>query len=72
VRITDEVRVPSPKKRTPFISAPSVTPVAGEDQLFAGGKIFGFVDAVLVFDAHAGEAFVLVRLYDQAAEHVSV
>ena len=25
---TDAVRMPSPKKRTPFISAPSVTPVA--------------------------------------------
>src|SRR5256885_15036844 len=30
VMTSDEVRVPSPKKRTPFISVPSVTPVAAK------------------------------------------
>src|SRR6202034_4565252 len=30
VRMTDDVRVPSPKKRTPFSRAPSVTPVAAK------------------------------------------
>src|SRR5262249_15860974 len=44
----------------------------GEDELFAGREIFGFVDAVLVFDAHALRALFLVWFHNQAPEHVAI
>src|SRR5580704_11986468 len=44
----------------------------GEDELLAGSEVFCFVNSVLIFDAHAGEALFLLRLYHQAAEHVAV
>ena len=38
--ITELVRLPSPKKRTPFISVPSVTPVAAKMMLLPGARSF--------------------------------
>ena len=38
--ITELVRVPSPKKRTPRISVPSVTPVAAKMMLLPGARSF--------------------------------
>src|SRR3954465_11508677 len=38
--ITELVRLPSPKKRTPFISVPSVTPVAAKMMFFPGARSF--------------------------------
>ena len=35
---SDAVRVPSRKKRTPFISAPSVTPVAAKMRCVPGAR----------------------------------
>ena len=36
--ITELVRVPSPKNRTPRISVPSVTPVAAKMTFFPGAR----------------------------------
>ena len=69
VIITDEVRVPSPKKRTPLSKAPSVTPHSREDQLLAGSKVFGFVNSILILDSHPREAFFLIRFHYQPAQH---
>src|SRR6185503_13525253 len=37
---SDTVRVPSPKKRTPFMSVPSVTPVAANTMFLPGARSF--------------------------------
>src|SRR6202008_2775781 len=37
-----------------------------------GGEVFGLIDAVLIFDAHAGQALLLFGLHDQTAEHIAV
>src|SRR3989442_1163955 len=45
----------------------------GENQLLAGSQVFGFVDFVLVLDAHTRDAFFQFRLVDdQPAEHVTI
>ena len=36
--ISELVRVPSPKNRTPFINVPSVTPVAAKMMLLPGAR----------------------------------
>ena len=49
--ISELVRTPSPKKRTPFISVPSVTPVGGEDDVDCpGARSFDAVDPLEVGD----------------------
>ena len=62
VMITEEVRVPSPKKRTPLSRAPSVTPVTAKIELLARSQVFCLVDSLHVFDAHPRQAFLLIRL----------
>ncbi len=72
VSTTDDVRVPSPKKRTPFSKDPSVTPVAAKMSCLPGRQIFGFVDLVLVLDAHAGDALFEFRLVNHQASQACI
>ena len=58
------VRVPSPKNRTPFISVPSVTPVAAKMMLLARREILRRVDALEVGDPHRPAALLVLRLGD--------
>ena len=71
--ITELVRMPSPKKRTPRISVPSVTPVAAKMMLVAGREILRAVDLLEVGDAHRAAAlFVLGLADDEAREDLAV
>ena len=56
--------MPSPKKRTPRISVPSVTPVAAKMMPVARCEILRRVDAPDVGDAHRAAALLVLRLVD--------
>src|SRR6266496_3795123 len=45
---------------------------SSEDQLLSWRQVFRLVDAALVFDAHARQAFFLVRFYHEASQHVPI
>ena len=71
--ITELVRMPSPKNRTPLISVPSVTPVAAKMMLLAGREILRRVDLPEVADPHRAAAFLVLRLVDhEARENLAV
>ena len=71
--ITELVRMPSPKKRTPRISVPSVTPVAAKMMLLARREILRPVDLLEVGDPHRAAALLVLRLADdQAREDLAV
>ena len=61
---SDVVRTPSPKKRTPFISVPSVTPVAAKTMLLPGREVLRPVDPLEVGDAHRAAALLVLRRAD--------
>ena len=62
--MTELVRMPSPKNRTPLISVPSVTPVAAKMMLLAGREILRAVDLLEVGDAHRAAALLVLGLAD--------
>ena len=71
--ITELVRMPSPKNRTPRISVPSVTPVAAKMISLAGREILRAVDLLEVGDAHRAAAlFVLGLADDEPREDLAV
>ena len=65
--ITELVRMPSPKKRTPRISVPSVTPVAAKMMLLPGREILRAIDLLEVGDAHRAAALLVLGLADDEA-----
>ena len=70
---TELVRMPSPKKRTPFSRSPSVTPVAAKISESDEARSRRGVDPLQIGDAHRLAAgFVLGRPHDQAREDLAV
>ena len=67
MRISECVRVPSPKKRTPRSRPPSVTPVQAKMIFLPGARSCGFVDALGILDAHLRDAFVVLGFGDDEA-----
>ena len=65
--ITEPVRMPSPKKRTPRISVPSVTPVAAKMTTLARREVPRPVDLLEIGDAHRAAPFLVLRLADDEA-----
>ncbi len=62
--ITELVRTPSPKNRTPRISVPSVTPVAAKMTREPGARSFDAVDLLEVGDAHRAASLFVLGLAD--------
>ena len=66
------VRVPSPKKRTPFISDAVGDAGGGKDDVLARGEVLRLVDPLEVGDAHrAAAGLVLWRVHHQAREDLA-
>ena len=71
--MSELVRVPSPKNRTPRISVPSVTPVAAKTIRAARREILRSVNPLEVGDPHrAAPLFVLGLVDDEAREDLAV
>ena len=71
--ISELVRMPSPKNRTPLISVPSVTPVAAKMMSLARREILRPVDLLEVGDPHRAAALFVLRLGDdQPREDLAV
>ena len=69
---SDTVRVPSPKKRTPFINDTVGHAGGREDDVLARCKVPGLVDALEVGDAHgAATRLMLRRVHDEAGKDLA-